>query len=198
MDFSSPYKKQKVLKSRRWYDDTFVRKYVESLESVPPYKQDYICGKIIEAIEAVFKNEINRKVNTNKYHVLGMYKQFERRRWYDQNQLSNKAVNQIFSLVDQRSDLQKLACASLIEILGEYYIGDDVPKPSKKASEPVPQKPKSPAHLVSDEELIPEEPAAEAPPPKTNKDKLLVSGEKLFVKRERKKKKKSDKPKPSM
>lgn len=63
---------------RRWYDSSFVKKFLESLEKVPPYKRDSIALKIVEIIESVFKNEINRKVNTNKNMILGMYKEFEK------------------------------------------------------------------------------------------------------------------------
>lgn len=185
MDFSSPYSRKKLLSNRRWYDNTFAKTFINSLQNVPAYKQEYICSKVNESIDAIFKNEINRKVNTNKNLVLGMYKEYEKRRWYDKNAVTAKTVKKICSLVDQRKDLQKVAFTTMLDILEEYYV------PEEK-EEVAPPPPPEPTHVA--EKTPPEETKQ---PAKANDKQLMVSGEKLFIKRERRKKK-SDEQKPSL
>lgn len=162
--------------TRRWYDSTFVKNFVDSFETVPPYKRDTIANKILDVIETVFKNEINRKVNTNKDMILGMYKEFEKRRWYDQNPNILKAIKGMCSLVDQRRDLQKMAVSGIIDSLGEYYIREE-PKVEIRPPEP-------PLEETKKEEAPP--PPVEEPKKKAPDSKVMVSGEKLFIKRDKK------------
>lgn len=177
---------------RRWYDPSFVKKFTESLEKVPPYKRDSVALKIVEIVDSVFKNEINRKVNTNKNMILGMYKEFEKRRWYDRNPNVLKAVKGMCSLVNQRKDLQKMAVAGIIESLGEYYEREK-PKVEVRAPEPIVPKPKEEPIIEEavEEEVQPEE-------KKKRDSKVMVSGEKLFIKRDKTKLKPKPKNKPSM
>ena len=176
---------------RRWYDLSFVKKFTESLEKVPPYKRDSVALKIVEIVDSVFKNEINRKVNTNKNMILGMYKEFEKRRWYDRNPTILKAVKGMCSLVNQRKDLQKMAVAGIIESLGEYYEREK-PKVEVRAPEPIIPEPV--------EEPIVEEIVEEPEEKKKRDSKVMVSGEKLFIKRDKTKLKPKPKPndKPSI
>lgn len=164
---------------RRWYDSTFIRKFVDSFETVPPYKRDAIAARISEIVDSVFKNEINRKVNTNKHMILGMYKEYEKRRWYDRNPVVLKAVKGMSGLAEQRRDLQKVAISGIMEALGEYYIREE-PKVEIREPEPIEIKEPEP-------EVIIEEPVAEEEPKKKSPDnKVMVSGEKLFIKRDKK------------
>lgn len=171
---------------RRWYDTTFVKKIVESFETVPPYKRDTIANKIIECVDAVFRNEINRKVNTNKDMILGMYKEYEKRRWYDKNPTVLKSIKEVCSLVDQRRELQKVAISGIIDSLGEYYKRDE-PKVEIRPPEMEP----IPEPVVQEEPKV-EEPAPpppvveEEPKKKAPDSKVMVSGEKLFIKRDKK------------
>lgn len=173
---------------RRWYDPSFVKKFTESLEKVPPYKRDSVALKIVEIVDSVFKNEINRKVNTNKNMILGMYKEFEKRRWYDRNPTILKAVKGMCSLVNQRKDLQKMAVAGIIESLGEYYEREK-PKVEVRAPEPI---------ILEPVEEIEEEIIEEPEEKKKRDSKVMVSGEKLFIKRDKTKLKPKPKDKPSM
>jgi hypothetical protein len=173
-----PINKKPVAGSRRWYDSTFVKKFVESFETVPPYKRDTVANKIIDVIESVFKNEINRKVNTNKNMILGMYKEFEKRRWYDRNPSILKSVKGMCSLVDQRRDLQKMAIAGIIDALGEYYIKDEPKEIEIRPPEPIKVEKKEP-----EPEPVPE---PQEEPKKKPDSKVMVSGEKLFIKRDKK------------
>ncbi|MEW5820786.1 MAG: hypothetical protein AB1782_11395 [Cyanobacteriota bacterium] len=175
--------------SRRWYDESFVRGFVDALEEVPPYKRDNIAHRIVDTVESVFKNEINRKVNTNKNMILGMYKEFEKRRWYDRNPIVLKAVKSMCTLVDQRRDLQRMAIAGIVEALGEYYKKEE-PKVEIRQPEPIIQKAPEP---IIEEPVAPE---PEDEPKKKPDSKVMVSGEKLFIKRDKKlKPKPKEKPK---
>lgn len=179
--------------SRRWYDETFVRVFIDSMQEVPPYKRDSFAQKIIDVVESVFKNEINRKVNTNKYMILGMYKEFEKRRWYDRNPTIHKAIKSMCSLVDQRQDLQKVAQNGITDILGEYLIKPEEPEIEIRQPEPIMPEPEPiPEPVVMQEEEEEEDEAK-----KRRDSKVMVSGEKLFIKRDKNpklRKKKKDKP----
>jgi hypothetical protein len=174
---SLPINKKPKPGEKRWYDTTFVKKFVESFEEVPPYKRDTIATKINDTIESVFKNEINRKVNTNKSMILGMYKEFEKRRWYDRNPNITKAIKGMCSLVDQRRDLQKLAVAGIIDAFGEYYIKDEPKEVEIRPPEMEAPKPK--------EQPVPEPEPEEDTKKKGPDSKVMVSGEKLFIKRDK-------------
>ena len=176
--------------SRRWYDKTFVKKFIESIEEAPPYKRDNIAVKINEIVDSVFKNEINRKVNTNKQMILGMYKEFEKRRWYDRNQTILKAVKNMCSLVNQRKDLQKMAISGIIDTLGEYY---------KKEEPQVQVEIRPPDPIIEEKIPEPEPEEIEEPEEKKKPDsKVMVSGEKLFIKRDKTKLKPKPKDKPKL
>lgn len=165
---------------RRWYDSTFVKKVIDSFETVPPYKRDTVANKIIEVVDTVFRNEINRKVNTNKDMILGMYKEYEKRRWYDKNPTVLKSIKEVCSLVDQKRELQKIAISGIIDSLGEYYIREE-PKVEIRPPEVEPI-----LEPVAKEEPKVEEPKVEEPKRKSPDSKVMVSGEKLFIKRDKK------------
>lgn len=98
------------------------------------------------------------------------------------------------SLVNQRKDLQKMAVAGIIESLGEYYEREK-PKVEVRQAEPIEVKPKE-EPIVEEEPVVEEEPETEEK--KKRDSKVMVSGEKLFIKRDKTKLKPKPKNKPSM
>lgn len=183
--------------TRRWYDETFVRPYIDSMLEVPPYKRESYAQRILDVVESVFKNEINRKVNTNKYMILGMYKEFEKRRWYDRNPVIHKSIKSMCSLVDQRQDLQKVAQAGIADILGEYMLQEEEPEVEIRQPDPIMEEPEPIPEPMPEAEPEPE-PEEDDEEKKKRDAKLMVSGEKLFIKREKNPKLRKKKKKPKI
>lgn len=186
MDFGDfkQHKTSSDKNKRRWYDNSFVKVFIVSLEKVPPYKRDNVAARIVEVVEGLLKNEVHRKIGSNKHMVLGMYKEFEKRRWYDRNPTVLKAVKSMLNLVGQGGDLQKRAADGIIEALGEYYIKEE-PKVEVRPPEEIIVEQKAPEPEIE----VEEEPEETKKP--TKESKVMVSGEKLFIKRD-----KNLKPKP--
>ena len=164
-------------KKKRWYDGTFVKVFIISLEKAPQYKQDHIAIKINKAIEDLLKQEINSKVNSNKYMVLGRYKEFEKRRWYDRNANVLKAVKNMQTLTNQNKELQKKAAEAIIGALGTFYINNI----DKNNSENI---------ITEKQEVkIAENNYHSIPETTSNKEKkssnIVISGEKLFIKKDK-------------
>lgn len=180
--------------SRRWYDETFVRNVIDKFAQVPFYKRRRLARRITDIVESTFRLEIHHKINLNKKMVLGLYKEYERRRWYDKDPDTHKAIRCIFTLEGQKDDLRKKALIAISEAINEY-IKQDKPeievRPKPMVQEPEP--------FFPDESQFappPVEPQFAPPPVEPKKQpsqsKVKVSGEKLFLERasESKKKKK--------
>ncbi|MEW5819492.1 MAG: hypothetical protein AB1782_04820 [Cyanobacteriota bacterium] len=180
-------KNKKPAGKKRWYDNTIAKLLITSLKEVPLYKREDVALKITDVIESIISVNIDTRINTNKQMILGMYKEYEKRRWYDRNPVCSKAVKKILVLMEQDKEIQKNALTLIIQTLGEYYIGNNV-KPDfihdngfiKHNSESKKAFNKENERDVPNQEIHKDDNKKES--------KLVISGEKLFVKKEKFKK----------
>lgn len=174
-------KKQLNQGNNRWYDITFAKEIIDSFEKVPLYKRGNFAEKIIETVDASLKHDKHYKINSNKYMILGMYKEYNKRRWYDRDPITQKAVKKILSMVDQNEDLLKKTKEGIIGILGEYYIRK---MPEVEIRSPIKEEPRK--EIILPQVLLEDEVARKQEEPKPN-HKIMISGEKLFLQKETKK-----------
>lgn len=174
--------------SRRWYDETFIKNIIDSFKGVPYFKRKRLALRIIDIVESTFRLEIHHKINMNKKMVLGLYKEYERRRWYDQDPDVHRAIRCIFTLDGQKDDLKRKAISNIIDAIGEYFISEKPMVEIRKS----PQLPVEPEPFMPQ---IPEDPYFNFPKieekQKLPQSKVKVSGEKLFLERATDKKKKN-------
>lgn len=164
--------------TQRWYDDSFVKSVIEAYKMVPDHQKDQIANRINDLIDGIFKNTFDHKVNTSHHMNLGRYKEFNKKRWYDRNPNILRAVKNLHSIINQPRDIQKKAMVGLISLLGDYI------KLLKTEDDPL-EKPVPPPVIIEEpvQEVVQEE-IIEEEPDKSNKSKIMVSGEKLSLKRE--------------
>ena len=86
-------------KEKRWYDEYFIKNFINSFKTVPPFKRNEFAEKIISVIDNAFKHELHHKINTNKQMILGRYKEYHRRRWHDVNSLVFKSIKSMYTLI---------------------------------------------------------------------------------------------------
>lgn len=164
----------------RWYDDYFVKRFVDSFKLVPLYQRENVANQINEVVKNVFKQDIHHKVNLNKRLILGRYKEYEKRRWYDRSMPVFKSIRSICSVVDQPIELQKKAVIGIVNVLGEHYLLTD-PKRAEVQTVAEIRQEKPPVKNQTQKTV-----AAEALQEKKAQDsKVMVSGEKLFVRRDK-------------
>lgn len=168
--------------TQRWYDESFVKSIIEAYKLVPDHQKDQMANRINDLVDGIFKNSFDHKVNTSHHMNLGRFKEFHKRRWYDRNPNILKAVKNLHSLINQPRDFQKKAMVGLVGLLGDYI------KMLKTEDDPL-ERPLPPPEIQEEpviEETIekPVEEHEEEEPQDPKKSKIMVSGEKLSLKRE--------------
>lgn len=87
--------------SKRWYDrDSRIKKMIHVIETLPAESQDDIAYTLIQFVNFYRqnRNEIELPVSIGKYKVLGLYKAYNKRRWYDKNYSLMSAMNILSTL----------------------------------------------------------------------------------------------------
>ncbi|MFA6989634.1 MAG: hypothetical protein WC197_06160 [Candidatus Gastranaerophilaceae bacterium] len=97
---------------RRWYDyNKHMAEFLVILQRLPVHLREDLALNIINFANIVRKNnqesEIELPISIGKNKVLGLYKSFKRRRWYDKNLTLMTALNVLATLPQE--DFEKIA-----------------------------------------------------------------------------------------
>lgn len=86
----------------RWYDkDPRMVELFEVLEELPKESQDQLGALIIQFVNLVRKNkdeDTEEIISIGKERVLGLYKAFNKRRWYDKQNSLMGALNTLSTM----------------------------------------------------------------------------------------------------
>ena len=85
----------------RWYDkDPKLTRVVELMEALPLDVQEELAVNLIHFVNIIRRNrnEIENPISIGKSRVLGLYKAFNKRRWYDKRSILMSAMNTLSTL----------------------------------------------------------------------------------------------------
>lgn len=108
---------------KRWYDhDTHVATAVDLVMKFPPEIQSIIFKGIYMLAEKEFRaNELMNEFKTlGTEKVLAMYKSKEKKRIYDQDPNTHKAMNYLYLLSEQNRKLMAHHILSLMGVMQDY------------------------------------------------------------------------------
>ena len=101
----------------RWYDkDPKMLEVLDIMQSLPNQDQEELGSTLIQLVNLVRKNrkEDDIPISIGKNRALGLYKSFNKRRWYDQNSVLMSAMNTISTL--PLEDCRKISEGLLITL----------------------------------------------------------------------------------
>lgn len=89
---------------KRWYDrDPRMAQILDILKDLPENSQTEFARVLMQLINILRKSKKNNgsQLSIGKNKVLGMYKAFNRRRWYDQSTSLMNSLNTLSMLSDE-------------------------------------------------------------------------------------------------
>ena len=92
--------------SNRWYDkDPSMSGMLDIIQDLPENQQEELSTTVIQLVNMLRKNRPDEEIplSIGKNKVLGLYKSFNRRRWYDKNMALMSAMNVISTLPPDES-----------------------------------------------------------------------------------------------
>jgi len=92
-----------MIEKRRWYDNNNdMLLIIEKLRNLPPELIDNLAENIMGFSNIIRENlnelNVEEPISIGKDRMLGYYKSFQRRRWYDQNWTMLSIVNVLSTL----------------------------------------------------------------------------------------------------
>ncbi|MFH0702345.1 MAG: hypothetical protein V2B14_02245 [bacterium] len=94
--------KDNYYSNNRWYDkDSKMTEVLELIKTLPDDAKEQLAATLIQFVNLIRRNksevdEDNLSIGKNK--TLGLYKAFNKRRWYDKNQALMSAMNILATL----------------------------------------------------------------------------------------------------
>lgn len=104
---------------RRWYDNNDnIIQALDILENLPSALRENLAVNIINFANLLRKNyeeiEEEQQLSIGKNRVLGLYKSFKKRRWYDKNPSLMSAMNILATLPSE--DFEKIAEGTVLTL----------------------------------------------------------------------------------
>ena len=104
----------------RWYDeDPCMSEILDVMQDLPKPQQEELSATVIQLVNMIRRNKTDEEaaISIGKNRVLGLYKSFNRRRWYDKSLALMSAMNVISTLPIE--DSSKITEGLLLTISGE-------------------------------------------------------------------------------
>jgi hypothetical protein len=107
------------MSKQRWYDyDIHIAEFLAIIQRLPAKSREDLAENIIKFANIVRLNneqsEIELPVSIGKSKVIGLYKSFKRRRWYDKNLTLMTALNVLATLPQE--DFEKISEGVLLTV----------------------------------------------------------------------------------